>query len=135
LEGEGLISSRLENVGRGPARKVYEATKAGYDAYHKGVLDALSIHQQFYPPIQLGLAGLPSISQGEVIQALRSYREGLEKRWDQVQKAIEAQLPLPDHVEIMFDYSKTMLLAEIGWIDRMISNFKMVRDHRQEIKE
>jgi hypothetical protein len=38
-----------------------------------------------------------------------------------VQTRWEAQRPLPEHVDAMFDYSITMIQAELAWIERSIS--------------
>src|SRR4030042_1259702 len=61
LEQEGLVEGRLEVAERGPARKVYHPTPAGWEAMHAGVLEALSVPQRAYPPLQLGLSNLPGI--------------------------------------------------------------------------
>lgn len=124
LEQQGYIASRLESAGRGPARKVYTITQTGAGAYREGVLEALSTHHQTYPSIQLGLAGLPAVQKEDALAALRLYRKGLLERSSQAQKARGAQLPLPDHVEIMFDYSLTMIKAEIEWVDRIITQME-----------
>src|SRR5512136_2048113 len=61
LERDGLIESRLEEAQRGPARKVYHLTPAGGEALQRGIIEALSAPQRFYPPVLLGLSSLPAI--------------------------------------------------------------------------
>ena len=65
LEKEGLLAGRLEEAARGPARKVYSATQAGYEALRAGLLDALSVPRPRLSPLQLGLANLPGIPPAE----------------------------------------------------------------------
>ena len=121
LEQEGLVESRLEPAAHGPARKVYQATRAGRAALRAAVQEALSTPSQFYSPLQLGLANLPALSRKEAIAALRRYRDALAGRLKHVQTRQRAQRPLPDFVEAMFDHSAALLKAEIRWADRFIA--------------
>jgi len=120
LERAGMIASRLEEAGRGPARKVYHATPAGRRALHAGVLDALAVPQRSYPPLQLGLAGLPGLSQGEASAALHSHHDALAARLAHVEGNWEGKGPLPYFVDAMFDYSVTMIRAEMAWIEQLL---------------
>ena len=120
LERDGMIAGRLEEAGRGPARKVYHATPTGRQAMHAASLDALAVPRRCYPPLQLGLASLPSLSQGEALAALRSYRDALAARLVQIQANWEGKGSLPYFIDAMFDYSSAMLRAEMAWIERFI---------------
>jgi DNA-binding PadR family transcriptional regulator len=120
LEQEGLIEGQLEEAERGPARKVYRPTPAGYAALRAAILEALSTPQRTYPPLQLGLANLPGIPPAEAAAALRRYRDALATSRDEAKAKWESQSPLPYFIEAMFDYSVTMLEAEIAWIETFI---------------
>ena len=120
LERDGMIEGRLEEAGRGPARKVYHATPAGRQAMHAGMLDALAVPRRSYPPLQLGLAGLPGLSQDEALAALRGYHDALAARLAHVEGNWEGKGPLPYFVDAMFDYSVTMIRAEMAWVEAFI---------------
>ncbi|MBN1138489.1 MAG: helix-turn-helix transcriptional regulator [Anaerolineae bacterium] len=120
LESDGMIEGRLEEASRGPARKVYHATPVGHQAMHAGILDALAVPQRCYPPLQLGLAGLPGLSRDEAAAALGSYRDAVAARLAQVQANWESKGPLPYFIDAMFDYSAAMLRAEMAWIEQLI---------------
>ena len=125
LQKNGLIESRMERqAGRGPARKVYHITPAGRAAWRKATLEALSLPQRCYPPLQLGLACLPSISPSDALAALRQYRDRLLKRQEYVHARWQSKRPLPYHVDAMFDFSLTMLEAELHWIERFIQHLE-----------
>ena len=129
LEGGGFIEARLEKPsGRGPARKVYHVTQAGREIWRAESLRALSEPQNCYPLIQLGLANLPGVPKIEAISALRQYRERLTERDEYVRARAEAQRPLPDHVEAMFDFSLTMIEAEREWISKFIKQLEAQND-------
>ncbi len=121
LEKSGLIESRLLPAeGRGPARRVYQITSSGGSALTDATLEALSEPRQSYPPILLGVANLPFVSQEQALGALRSYQTGLEKRQEHIGAQAESQRPLPGHVEILFDYSLNMIEAEKHWVENVI---------------
>ena len=124
LEGEGWIEGELEEGERGPARKVYHATPAGEEALRTGLLDALSVPQRCYPPLQLGLAGLPMVSFEEAISALRQYRAALSGRLGHLRARWERQDPMPDFVDAMFDHSVTMIEAELKWVESFIKRME-----------
>ena len=129
LEGGGFIEARLEKPsGRGPARKVYHVTQAGREIWRAESLRALSEPQNCYPLIQLGLANLPGVPKSEAISALRQYSERLTEREEYVRARAEAQRPLPDHVEAMFDFSLTMIEAEREWIGKFIKQLEAQND-------
>jgi DNA-binding PadR family transcriptional regulator len=121
LEGHGWISSRLERgEGPGPVRKVYSITPAGVEAFTQASKAALSDPSACYSAFMLGLANLPSLTHAETLQGLRQYLAGLNARQEHIKNRMEAQQPLPEHVEIMFDYSLALLGAETNWVTSLI---------------
>lgn len=124
LERKGLVEGRLEEAERGPARKVYQATPAGSQALQVGVLDALAVPRRAYPPLQLGLANLPSVPAAEALEALRQYHDALSARLEHVQSRWEGIKPLPHHIDAMFDLSVTMIETERKWIERFIEQIE-----------
>ncbi len=128
LEGEGLLEGSLEAAERGPARKVYRATAAGRKVLKEGVLEALSIPQPCYSPLQLGLANLPGITPAEALISLHQYNQALLERLARVQERRESQRPLPYFVEAMFELSVTMIEAERQWIEQFIQQVETEED-------
>jgi len=121
LEGKGYIESRVEQPeGRGPARKVYAATAAGQQAWHQACLDAIRVAEPAPSSFLLGLSVLPALSQEHAESALMDYLAQLKARKVHAASRQQAQQPLPPHVDAMFDYSLTMLQAEIDWLEAFI---------------
>ncbi len=120
LERRGWVEGRLEEGEGGPARKVYHVTPAGGESLRAAVVEALSTPDRCYPSLQLGLAHLPGLPSAQVREALRQYRGGVMERLAHVEGRRDAQRPLPHHVEKMFDYSVTMIQAELAWIEGLI---------------
>ena len=128
LEREGRVISRTgRKTGRGPAPKVYGITSDGRDAWDQAVREALSTPQPGQRAFLLGLANAAGLPAGELVQALRLYRERLLARWEHVRGRAQQQRPLPDHVEALFDYSLTMIKAEEDWVAGFIE--KLEKEH------
>jgi len=125
LEKAGLVESQLiPTHGRGSARRVYQITSNGGAALVDATLEALARPKQSYPPILMGMANLPIVSREQAAVALLSYREGLVERLEHVAARAESQRPLPDHVEMLFNYSLTMIEAEKNWVESVIQKIK-----------
>lgn len=122
LEGKGLVEASLENPeGRGPARKVYRATKNGEEEWYKRSLDTLRTPARHPVPFLLGLSSFPAFTVEDSLAAMKEYIASLEQRKAHMLARAEVQRPLPLHVEAMFDYSRTLIEAEIGWLKAFIN--------------
>jgi DNA-binding PadR family transcriptional regulator len=124
LEKEGLVAGRLEEAARGPARKVYAATEAGYKALVSGLLDVLSVPRPSRSPLQLGLANLPAVPPTEAVAALGRYQDALAQKREYLRVRREEQQPLPYFVDAMFDLSLTLIEAEQAWIAGFIDQIE-----------
>ena len=121
LEKAFMIESKLqEPEGRGPARKVYTSTSEGQQAHLEGALKALENPQRRSAPFLLGLSNLPMLPRNRVIKALNGYIEQLERRLAHMLQRRDSQQPVQPFVEAMFDYSRTMIQAEIDWLRNII---------------
>jgi len=126
LEQKGLISSQLEEAELGPARKIYHITPQGVQALHVGLLEALSIPQPRYTSFSLGIGNLPVIKKHKAHNALSSYQTALAERLDHVQNRWDQQKPLPYFVDALFDYSTSMIRAELNWVNKFIRQLEAV---------
>lgn len=118
LEKAGYIESYIEPAaGNGPARKTYRITDAGHDALVAAAYKALAQPDKAPMPFLLGLANFPVLSTTQAADALHAYRQQLASRRRHILQRKDAQRDLPFHVRAMFDYSLTLLRAEIEWLD------------------
>jgi len=123
LEKAGLIKSYLEQVeGKGPARKMYQVTDAGREAQATATYQALATPRGGPVPFLLGLSNFPVLSLAQAIDALHTYRQQLVARQQHLLQRADAQRDAPFFVSAMFDYSLTLLQAEIKWLDEFIQN-------------
>ncbi|MBN1889097.1 MAG: GyrI-like domain-containing protein [Thermoflexales bacterium] len=124
LEQKGLVESRLEEAERGAARRVYRITPAGTAALRAGLYDALSIPHPHFSSLLLGLSNLPAFSSTETATALRQYQASLAADLERLQVKWDSQRPLPYFVDALFDYSITVIQAELDWIERFIKHME-----------
>lgn len=121
LQRDGLIEARTElAAGRGPARKVYYITPAGRDALRGAISGALSVPQPRHTSFSLAVGNLPAIPPAEAVSALQTYRDALADRLAHVMGRWEVQQPMPYFVDALFDYSVTMIQAEMAWVEKFI---------------
>lgn len=122
LEKQGLVEGQLEKpTGKGPARKVYHITSAGLDSYHQATLEAISTPVPPYSAFLLGLSNLISIPTEESIEALSQYRERMVERAEHLRtRWTAARDQVPFNVNALFDYSMTLINAELSWVTDFI---------------
>ena len=116
LAGRGWVESSLEEASRGPARKVYRLTAGGREALKEAVLVALGSPDPHRYPILLGLANLPLLEAGEALAALERYQHALDTRLEELQRARDAQQPLPFFADAMFAHGAALIAAERQWL-------------------
>jgi DNA-binding PadR family transcriptional regulator len=127
-EQMGYVEGKLEETTHGPARRVYHLTAAGRQALHEAVLKALSVPYRRYPPLELALANLPSMTTAEVVTALGQYLDALASRIKHVWASLERQRPLPYFAEAMFTYAIAMGQAEHQWVEQFIQQVQEQHD-------
>ena len=122
LEKKGLVEGQLEKpTGKGPARKVYHITAAGLEAYHEATLDAISTPVPPYSAFLLGLSNLQGIPTEDSLAALNQYRRKMSERADHLRSRwAAAKAGVHFSVNALFDYSMTLIDAELSWITDFI---------------
>ena len=132
LEHGGFIEGRLQKTERGPARKVYNATKTGQEAFHAAIIEVLSVPQPSPRPLMLGLANLPSLSIEETLTALSQYRKHLTEKMGILRAVLESNLQShPYFVDAMFELGLMVMQAELEWVEK----FTRQIEKRSQTKE
>jgi hypothetical protein len=125
LEKQALVQASVDRAaGRGPSRKVYSPTPAGYAACGQGSLAVLSTLTGGNRPFLLGLNNISGLPPEEALQAVKAYRDELDGKLRQLHDRRDADGPMPWFVDALFDYSVEMLDAERTWVDRFIRTFR-----------
>jgi DNA-binding PadR family transcriptional regulator len=126
LEKRGLVSSRLEEAGRGAARKVYGITPAGETVCRSQTLERLTKARPSHSPFLLGVANAMDLPRDDLVAALEAYRRDLADRVENVNAAWNRQGKgsLPLLVEAVFDYSLSICQAEDAWVEGLITRLQ-----------
>lgn len=121
LEAEGLLESRLTRSERGPARKVYEITKAGRGVLQTAVADLLSTPRDHGAGFALGLANMHILRPEQVRTALDGYADNIRARLAEFRQRRARQLAehpaTPLNVLAIFDHTIRLWEAELGWLE------------------
>jgi len=103
LVRDGLATFSTQPAqGRGPAKKVYKATKAGRLALKQGVRAGLANPQPGSRDFMFALSCLPLLAS------------------ELQQHPALTQPGFPPHVKAMFTYSLPLLQAELEWLEQLI---------------
>jgi DNA-binding PadR family transcriptional regulator len=122
LVRDGLATFSTQPAqGRGPAKKVYKATKAGRLALKQGVRAGLANPQPGSRDFMFALSCLPLLASEEVLASLQIRRLALLARHSELQQHPALTQPgFPPHVKAMFTYSLPLLQAELEWLEQLI---------------
>lgn len=115
LQARGHVESEAGPSSR--SRRVYTATAAGRRSATKAAIAAISDATRLRPPLLVGLANLPLLTDRQVAAALDERRQQLDQRIRSIDATRRAQQPLPPFVESIFSYSLGLMQAERQWLD------------------
>ena len=125
LVKKGLASSTLQPAaGRGPAKKVFNATPQGVQALHDGILLAISIADHDNQRFLLGLSCLPLLSNLEVENAFNERMSFLSAKIKSFSAHPAFTVPgFPVHVRAMFEYTIAIIKAELDWSGQFLISY------------
>jgi DNA-binding PadR family transcriptional regulator len=118
LEKKGLVAAGEQT---GPkTRKGYKLTDQGKRVLIENTYSALKDFQPTYPSLLVGMIHLPALSRDQTLDALRLRQAALAEEIKRLEDIHFSQQPLPDHVDLVFDYSLDQLKAEDSWIEKTL---------------
>ena len=119
LEGKGLIQAGDQSSPR--SRKSYSLTERGKDILVEQTIYALEAIQPTFPSLLLGMLHLDSLARGQALDALRIRAASVSKEINRIEEIHFHQQPLPDHVDLVFEYSLAQLKSEAAWIGKALA--------------
>ena len=118
LEKQGLILGQIPETVR--SRKRYELTENGRRVLIDQTLAALKTVQPTYPSLLLGMIHMAALSREQALDALRVRQNALSEEITRLKDIHFAQQPLPDFVDLVFEYSIDQLKTEANWIGKTL---------------
>jgi DNA-binding PadR family transcriptional regulator len=137
LEGAGLVQTVSTRHTGTRDRKVFAITSEGRDACVEASLKALSDLRPLFPPVLLGLANFPLLSENDVQAAWQERKRQVAERLARIEAKRQAESSLPAFVDAIFSYSLALLRAEQTWLNKvqLIEDRAMKHDIRKERKD
>lgn len=129
LEAAGWLAGHLDQETlpgkRGPARKVYALTGAGWAVYQSAVRERLAHPRPRSADFALALGNLPALPPNEARAALELRRDNLTTQLAHVRAKHEQDRQaaggwLPTHVDGLFSYSTALIQAELAWLNQFL---------------
>jgi DNA-binding PadR family transcriptional regulator len=116
MEKAGLVAGHDDGLAaRGPARRVFAPTAAGFSAWTEASLEALRTPQAKMPFL-LGLSSLPGLPEDRAVEAVRDCLRALDERLREVREKRAQAGEVDWFVDEVFDYSEKSLSAGRDWV-------------------
>lgn len=115
LEKAGLVVAELPTSAK--ARKTFCITASGRDVLLKQTVAALSTYRPTFSSLLLGMIHWPTLSRDAALNALGTRLSSVVAELKRLELVRRQRQPLPDHVEVLFDFSAGQLNAECAWIN------------------
>ncbi len=119
LEKQGLILGQIPETAR--SRKRYELTENGRQVLIDQTLAALKTVQPTYPSLLLGMIHMAALSREQALDAMRIRQAALAEEMIRLKDIHFGQQPLPDFVDLVFEYSIDQLETEANWIGKTLA--------------
>lgn len=114
LEKNGLVQA--ETPASAKARKTYSITAAGREVLLEQTLAALGAYRPTFSSLLLGMVHWPNLPRKAALDALAARQSSVSAELERLECLRRQRQPMPDHIEVLFDFSVTQLTAEHTWI-------------------
>lgn len=115
LEKAGLVMAEVPTGVK--ARKVFSITPSGREVLIEQTIAALEAYRPTFSSLLLGMVHWPALSRNSAIDALETRLSSVAAELERLERLRRERQPMPDHIEVLFDFSATQLAAEQTWIN------------------
>lgn len=114
LEKSGLVLSEVPSGAK--ARKVFSITQLGREALSSMTAEALGNYRPTFSSLLLGMVNWPLLERDSAVEALEARVSSIDAEVERLERLRRQRQPMPDYVEVLFDFSCGQLEAERNWI-------------------
>lgn len=114
LEKAGLVLA--ETPAGAKARKAFSITEAGRNVLLDQTVAALGLYRPTFSSLLLGMVHWPLLSRSAALDALEQRRASVDAEIERIERLRRQRQPMPDHIEVLFDFAAGQLAAEHTWI-------------------
>lgn len=115
LEKAGLVAAEVPRGAK--ARKTFRITPSGHEVLCEQTIAALGAYRPTFSSLLLGMVHWPVLSRDAALNALEARLASVVTELERLERVRRQRQPMPDHVEVLFDFSASQLNAERSWID------------------
>jgi DNA-binding PadR family transcriptional regulator len=98
------------------ARKTYSITPSGHEVLLEQTMTALGHYRSTFSSLLLGMMHWPALSRRAALDALGTRLSSIDAEIERLERLRRQRQPMPDHIEVLFDFSAGQLAAERAWI-------------------
>jgi len=120
LERKGFVRAQTPATAKAKAKKSYTMTRKGKTVLVSQTLAALKTVRPTYPSLLMGLMHWSVLTRDQALAALQTRKEAAAQELRRLKDIHFEQQPLPDYVDVMFDFSIGQLEAEAAWIAKTL---------------
>jgi DNA-binding PadR family transcriptional regulator len=125
LEKKGFIEQAATEISeKGVPRKIYRITPTGEKTWKAATLRALSHPKITYTSFLMGLHNLWNIPPGEALDAVRTYRDWLEKDLQRQRDELEDLGVSFFPLDVLFEYGFVLGDAELSFLAGLITRLE-----------
>jgi len=114
LEKAGLVKSEVAAGAK--SRKVFSITANGRDVLLDQTKTALATFRSTFSSLLLGMAHWPALTRDSALESLTQRKASIDTEIQRIERLRRQKQPMPDHLEVLFDFSEGQLAAERVWI-------------------
>ncbi len=119
LEKKGLVAAKQPDKLK--TKKSYSITDLGHSALVNHTLLSLKSVRPTYSSILLGMIHWPVLAREQALDALAQRLASIEVELARLKDIHFEQQPLPDNVDLMFEFSLGQLKSEAEWIEKTLA--------------
>ncbi|MDP3405173.1 MAG: PadR family transcriptional regulator [Brevundimonas sp.] len=124
-----FVLGRLEKLGLAvaevpagaKARKTYSATALGHEVLLEQAAAALGAYRPTGSSLLPGMVHWPALSRSAALDALEARLSSVGAERDRLESLRRRRQPMPDYIEVLFDFLAGQLKAEHTWIETTLA--------------
>lgn len=118
LQKAGLVSVKVPAGIK--ARKIVSITELGHKVLTEQTIAALQEYRPTFSTVLLGMLHWPAIPRDQALKALNARLSSIDEEVERLESLRRLRQPMPDHIEVLFDYTDGQLRAERNWIQTTV---------------
>ncbi len=114
LEKKGFVKADIPATAK--AKKKYKLTRTGKKTLVRQTIAALETIRPSHSSLLMGMLHWPALTRSQALNALQRRSDNVAEELKRLTAIHFEQQPLPDHIDVMYEFSIAQLETESQWI-------------------